>query len=167
LYEDEFLNVTNMSEGKMREGYKRIYDAYRPGPVMDFIHWPAYFSYHHPNADSGQKHAQKYGGESWRAEFSSAAPLLVPGSENFTLDKIGADGMAEKGSTIDCGAKRMLFDEQNFATRFNGLIRIPKSQMPKGPAPREIFHEHIRNNARAELEEYKRVTVHTDAARKD
>ena len=125
LYEDEFINVTNMSEAKMREGYKRIYDSYRPGPVMDFNHWPAYFSYHHPNSDSGQTHAQQYGGASWRARFSSAAPLLVPGSENYTLDKVGAAGMAERGSKlIPCGAKDLTFDEDRIPAKHNGYMGI-------------------------------------------
>ena len=128
LYEDEFINVTEMSEAKMREGYKRIYDSYRPGPVMDFNHWPAFFSYHHPNSDSGQTHAQQYGGKDWRASFSSAAPLLVPGSEDYTLDKVGVKGMAERGSAlIDCGAKVMRFDKDNFPTHFNGRMRLPKT----------------------------------------
>jgi len=163
LYEDEFINVTEMSEGKMREGYKRIYDSYRPGPVMDFHHWPAYFSYHHPNSNSGQTHAQRYGGEDWRTKFSSAAPLLVPGSENYTLDKVGAEGMAARGAAlVESGAKRMIYDSNSFPTRFNGFMRIPKCPIPAGKNPRDVFHEKIRKNAQAELEEYKKVTVHAD-----
>ncbi|MEC7986115.1 MAG: hypothetical protein VX278_13205, partial [Myxococcota bacterium] len=164
LYEDEFINVTNMSEAKMREGYKRIYDSYRPGPVVDFRHWPAFFSYHHPNSNSGQTHAQRYGGPDWRAQFSSAAPLLVPGSENYTLDQCGAEGMAERGSKdIDCGAKRMRYDDTNFPTQYNGFLRIRKPQGPMADRdPRAVFNEQIRKNAHAELEEYKRATVHAD-----
>ena len=165
LYEDEFINITEMPENKMREGYKRIYDSYRPGPVMDFKHWPAYFSYHHPNTNSGQPHAQQYGGPNWRANFSSAAPLLVPGSENYTLETSGAPGMAERGSVdIDCGAKRMLYDSDNFSIRYNGSLRIQKPQTPlsQDQNPRDFFHQQIRSNVHAELEEYKKSTVHAE-----
>jgi anaerobic magnesium-protoporphyrin IX monomethyl ester cyclase len=158
LYEDEFINVTEMSEAKMREGYQRIYDSYRPGPVMDFNHWPAYFSYHHPNTDSGQEHAQRYGGQNWRGQFSSAAPLLVPGSENFTLTKVGARGIAERGSSmVDCGAKRTEYSEDNFPMRYNGYLKAPKCDIPDGKSMRELFHEQFRENVKAELEEYQKA----------
>ena len=85
LHEDEFINVNGLPEQVMRDAYKRIYDAYQPGPVMDFEHWPEFFSYHHANTDDGQTHSKAYGGKGWRAGFSSAAPPLVPGSERFTL----------------------------------------------------------------------------------
>jgi radical SAM superfamily enzyme YgiQ (UPF0313 family) len=160
LHEDEFLNVTEMSESSMREGYKRIYDAYRPGPVMDFHHWPALFSYHHANSDSGQPHAQEYGGSNWRGIFSSAAPLLVPGSDKFTLAKVGAEGMAEKGSIeMDCGAKELSFDDKGIPMIHNGSVG--SSYTPsfiKTDKHREAFQARIRENILSELEEYQTVS---------
>ena len=77
-------------------------------PVMDFAHWPAYFEYHHPNADSGKQSSIAYGGEGWRSEFSSASAPLVPGSDRFTLDVCGIEGAAAIGaSTVPSGAKRL------------------------------------------------------------
>ena len=106
LLEDEFINVNGLPEQVMRDAYKRIYDAYQPGPVMDFEHYPTHFEYHHPNEDDGQTHCTDYAGEKWRAEHSSAAPPLVPGSDRFTLDKVGVPGAVEKGGALlDCGAK--------------------------------------------------------------
>ncbi len=108
LHEDEFLNVTSMSEGKMREAYQRIYDAYQPGPVVDFKHWPDSFQYFHGNADSGQPRSTDYAGDGWRERFSSAAAPLVAGSDRFTLDMVGAPGMADRGSRLAvCGAKKL------------------------------------------------------------
>ncbi len=108
LYEDEFINVNGMSEQVMRDAYERLYRAYQPGPVMDFDHWPEHFEYHHPDTADGREHSTDYGGSGWRAEFSSAAPPLVPGSERFTLERIGADGMATTGAKLlPCGAKRL------------------------------------------------------------
>ena len=108
LYEDEFVNVTDMSEARMREGYKRIYEAYQPGPVMDFKHWPEHFEYFHGNGDDAQPRSTDYAGEAWRARFSSAAAPLVPGSERFILERVGAPGMAERGAALTpCGAKKL------------------------------------------------------------
>lgn len=108
LHDDEFLNVTEMPEAKMREAYKRIYDAYEPGPVMDFKHWPEHFAYFDANPDDAKARSTDYAGPGWRKEFASAARPLVAGSERFTLDKVGAPGMAERGaSTMASGAKRM------------------------------------------------------------
>lgn len=164
LHEDEFINVTEMSEGAMRDGYKRIYDAYRPGPVMDFQHWPALFSYHHPNKDSGQTHAQQYGGQNWRGVFSSAAPVLVQGSEAFTLEKVGADGIAERGSILmDCGAKQLGFDEDGVPTALGHNGSVGASYTPsfiQTEDQRNAFNAQIRKNILAEVEEYKRVTKH-------
>ena len=171
----------------MREGYKRIYDSYRPGPVMDFNHWPAYFSYHHPNSDSGQTHAQRYGGASWRSQFSSAAPLLVPGSERYTLDKVGAAGMAERGSVlVDCGAKDLSFHENHIPAHHNGYMGILAPDRESSNPDREFqaqirrnasflldintmsfvheeFQERIKANVTSELEEYTHATVHVRA----
>ena len=98
LVQDEFLNYTGMPESFLRKSYKRIYDSYQPGPVVDFQHYPEYFSYFQPNRNDGANHAKDYGGAGWRAEWSSAGPGLIPGSEEFTLDKVGTPEMAARGS---------------------------------------------------------------------
>lgn len=106
LHEDEFLNVTTLPEQACRDAYKRIYDAYQPGPVMDFKHWPENFSYFHPQPMDGQPRSTSYAGLGWRSKWSSAAAPLVPGSERFTLDKIADPDVAAAGSTLmACGAK--------------------------------------------------------------
>jgi hypothetical protein len=106
LHNDEFLNFTEVSESRMRDAYKRVYDSYQPGPVMDFKHWPEHFAYFDANEDDGQARSTDYAGESWRAGFASAACPLVEGSERFTLDKVGPPGSADKGaSTMVSGAK--------------------------------------------------------------
>jgi anaerobic magnesium-protoporphyrin IX monomethyl ester cyclase len=109
LYEDEFININNLPEQAMRDAYKRIYDSYQPGPVMEFSHFPEHFDYFHGNEDDGQDRCTDYAGGAWRAGFSSAAPPLVPGSERFTLEKVGVAGSAEVGaSTVPSGAQMML-----------------------------------------------------------
>jgi len=100
LEEDEFVNVNGLPEATLRRAYKRIYDSYCPGPVMEFSHYPEHFAYFHPNASDGMAHNVSYAGEGWRKDFSSAAPHLLPGSERFTLDKVGAPGMAEVGARL-------------------------------------------------------------------
>ncbi len=108
VYEDEFLNLTGLPEATIREGYKRMYDAYEPGPVMDFNHFPENFQYFHPNPDDAKQSSIDYAGKGWRAEFSSAGPFLTPGSERFTLDKTGPDGAAAVGaSLVECNAMKM------------------------------------------------------------
>ncbi len=109
LQEDEFLNLTGLPEHVYRDAYKRIYDSYQPGPVMNFHHWPKNFNYFDPNPDDGKPYAAEYGGPKWRAKFASAGPDLCPGSERFTLDKAGAPGMAAKGSSLmSCQAKQLV-----------------------------------------------------------
>ena len=96
LVQDEFLNYNGLSETTLRNAYKRIYDSYQPGPVMDFKHWPENFLYFYPNNDAGDSKNATYrdyrggGGEEWRGHHSSAAPQLFPGSEQFTLTNIGS-----------------------------------------------------------------------------
>jgi len=108
LIEDEFINVNGMSEQVMRDAYKRIYDAYQPGPVMNFEHYPEHFAYFHPNEDDGQNRCTDYAGGGWRADHSSAAPPLVPGSDRYTLEHVGVEGSNEIGAKLmDCGAKLM------------------------------------------------------------
>lgn len=108
LQQDEFLNLTGLPEQVYRDAYKRIYDSYQPGPVMSFDHYPEHFEYHDPNPDDGHPNSVEYAWEGWRKDWASAGAYLAPGSERFTLDKVGAPGMAEKGGAqMDCGAKKM------------------------------------------------------------
>ena len=108
LYEDEFLNLSGLPEATIRANYKRMYDAYQPGPVMDFHHFPEHFEYFHPNPNDGGPRSVAYAGEGWRAEFSSAGPHLTPGSERFTLEQCGPPGSAEAGAAlVACNAKKM------------------------------------------------------------
>lgn len=108
LLEDEFINYNGLPEGVLRRTYKRIYDAYQPGPVMKFNHWPKNFAYFDPNPSDGSAHAVRYAGTGWRAEFASAGPHLAPGSERFTLDRVGPPGSFERGASLmACGAKKM------------------------------------------------------------
>lgn len=74
LERDEYLNYNGLSETVMRRAYKRIYDSYCPGPVMDFKHYPENFAYFDPDPTPGHE---------WRAAFSSAAAPLVPGTEVY------------------------------------------------------------------------------------
>ena len=105
LYEDEFLNYNGLPEQVCRDAYKRMYDAYQPGPVMDFDHYPEHFLYHHPNTDDGQARSTDYAGEEWRSTHSSASPHLIPGSERFTLKNTGTEAMANAGATYPSGAQ--------------------------------------------------------------
>ena len=108
LHEDEFLNLTGLPETTIRQGYKRMYDAYQPGPVMDFNHYPENFEYFHPNQDDAKQSSIDYAEKGWRSEFSSAGPSLTPGSERFTLDKTGPDGAAKVGAAeMECNARKM------------------------------------------------------------
>lgn len=108
LHEDEFLNLTDLPEATIRAAHQRMYDAYQPGPVMDFKHFPAHFDYFHPNPNSGGPRSVAYAGEGWRAKFSSAGPHLTPGSERFTLEHTGVAGAAATGAAlIESNAKRL------------------------------------------------------------
>ena len=109
LYEDEFLNVSGLPEQVCRDAYKRIYDSYEPGPVMNFKHFPENFQYFHPQPDDGLERSTSYAGRNWRREFSSAAGPLAPGSERFTLDRCASPDVAALGSSlIPSGAARMV-----------------------------------------------------------
>ena len=108
LYEDEFLNVNRMPEKIMRNAYERIYNCYQPGPVVDFNHFPEHFKYFYPNLDDGSEKNKKYAGSGWRKEFSSAGVYPIQGSEKYTLDKVGASGMADIGASLaTCNAKSL------------------------------------------------------------
>jgi len=98
IWQDEFLNYNGLPEQKLRDNYKRIYESYQPGPVMDFEHYPEHFWYLHGNQEDGAEASVEYGGEGWRTTHSSAGPPLVPGSERYTLDKVGPANMVEGGA---------------------------------------------------------------------
>ncbi|WP_330460377.1 B12-binding domain-containing radical SAM protein [Streptomyces sp. NBC_00820] len=108
LHEDEFLNVSGLDEQMCRDAYKRIYDAYQPGPVMDFRHYPENFQYFHPQSDDGLARSTDYAGQGWRAQWSSGAGPLAPGSERYTLDQCASPETAAAGSSLmRSGAKLM------------------------------------------------------------
>ncbi len=69
LERDEFINYNNLPEEKMRRSYKRLYDSYQPGPVMDFKHFPEHFAYYDPEPTTD-----------WRASFASAGGVMDPGA---------------------------------------------------------------------------------------
>jgi len=77
LVHDEFLNYNGLPEEVSRRAYKRLYDAYQPGPVMNFEHFPEHFEYFYPNKD-----------RDWRAGFSSASAALMPGYEKYRLPRL-------------------------------------------------------------------------------
>ncbi|RKT53833.1 B12-binding domain-containing radical SAM protein [Saccharothrix australiensis] len=107
LHEDEFLNVSGLPEKVCRDAYKRVYDSYQPGPVMDFKHYPENFQYFHPQPNDGLTRSTSYAGPNWRAKWSSAAGPLVPNSDRFTLDKCASPEVAAAGSSLmACGAKK-------------------------------------------------------------
>jgi len=100
LPEDEFLNLNGLPERLVRDSYRRIYDSYLPGPVMDFQHFPEHFSYFHPNPDDGAASSAAYGGTAWRREFSSAGPHRTPGWEDNTLGKTGTTEAMQSGGRL-------------------------------------------------------------------
>ncbi|HEU5057993.1 MAG TPA: radical SAM protein [Kofleriaceae bacterium] len=107
LHEDEFLNVSGLPEQVCRDAYRRVYESYQPGPVMEFEHWPEHFEYFHPLPNDGLERSTSYAGTGWRARWSSAASPLTPGSERYTLDRLAAPQVAAAGSSLmACGAKR-------------------------------------------------------------
>lgn len=108
LYNDEFINVSGLDESIVRKAYKRIYDSYQPGPVMNFAHFPDHFSYTYPNMYDGKMHSVQYAGDGWRKDFSSAGPHLTPGSEKYTFQAMGLHDLAKTGaSLVESGAKIM------------------------------------------------------------
>jgi radical SAM superfamily enzyme YgiQ (UPF0313 family) len=74
LERDEYLNYNELPETVMRQAYKRLYDSYRPGPVMDFKHFPEHFNYYDPDPNPHKP---------WRAKFSSAGAPDYPGAEKY------------------------------------------------------------------------------------
>jgi hypothetical protein len=108
LYHDEFVNACGLPEDVLRKAYKRIYDAYQPGPVMDFYHYPEYFEYTYPNPDNGNAASIAYAGADWRKDFSSAGAFLIPGSEQYTFGKLNLEKLAATGASLmKCGAEYM------------------------------------------------------------
>ncbi len=69
LERDEYINYNQLPDTTMRGAYKRLYDAYQPGPVMDFQHFPEHFAYYDPEPTT-----------EWRAQFSSAGGVMDPGA---------------------------------------------------------------------------------------
>ena len=107
LHQDEFLNLNRLPESFVRDIYARIYRCYQPGPVMEFEHFPEDFEYFVPEERDGSRRNTEYAWEGWRREFSSAGVYPIRGSEAYTLDRTGAQGMASVGSRcVPCGAKR-------------------------------------------------------------
>ncbi|MBM4392755.1 MAG: radical SAM protein [Deltaproteobacteria bacterium] len=84
LERDEFLNYNELPDPVMRRAYKRLYDAYQPGPVMDFKHFPEHFAYYDPDGESARP---------WRREFSSAGGFPAPGWERFRGLRPSTDGV--------------------------------------------------------------------------
>jgi radical SAM superfamily enzyme YgiQ (UPF0313 family) len=82
LERDEFLNYNNLPDHVMRRAYKRLYDSYCPGPVMDFKHFPEHFAYFDPDPK-----------KTWRANFSSAGAVATPGTEAFRGLKPASKGI--------------------------------------------------------------------------
>jgi radical SAM superfamily enzyme YgiQ (UPF0313 family) len=100
LPQDEFLNLNGLPEKLVRDSYRRLYDSYLPGPVVDFRHFPEHFEYFHPAADDGADTSAAYAGRGWRSSFSSAGPRRMAGWERFTLDRIGAVEAAQTGARL-------------------------------------------------------------------
>jgi hypothetical protein len=119
LQKDEFINVSGLPEASIRSAYKRIYDSYQPGPVMDFNHYPEYFEYFDANPENGLQTSIDYAGEDWRKEHASAGPHLVEGSEKYILENTGTPEMVKKGPLLmDCGAKELIKkDEKNIGKK--------------------------------------------------
>ncbi len=67
LHRDEYINYNALPDETMRGAYKRLYDSYQPGPVMEFKHFPEHFAYFDPEPTT-----------EWRAEFSSAGGHMDP-----------------------------------------------------------------------------------------
>ena len=90
--------------------------------------------------------------------------FLVPGSEEFTLDKVGAKGMAERGSVLmKSGAKLLQFEEgQSLPKTYNGEMGMPMNSLLSKVITTEEraaqFQNNIRQNIRKEAEEYKRIS---------
>ena len=82
LERDEYLNYNNLPDHVMRRAYKRLYDSYQPGPVMDFHHYPEHFEYFDPEPTT-----------EWRAEFSSAAAVPDPGTLKYRGLKPSSSGV--------------------------------------------------------------------------
>jgi hypothetical protein len=88
LERDEFLNYNGLPEDVMRRAYRRIYDSYCPGPVMDFKHFPEHFAYFDPDDHTGK---------AWRRDFSSAGAHAVPGSEIWRGYRPAGEGITLTG----------------------------------------------------------------------
>ncbi len=85
LERDEFLNYNNLPDPVMRRAYKRLYDSYCPGPVMNFKHFPEHFDYFDPDPQ-----------RDWRSAFSSAGGVMYAGSEQYRGLKPSTQGVTLK-----------------------------------------------------------------------
>jgi radical SAM superfamily enzyme YgiQ (UPF0313 family) len=100
LVQDEFLNYNDLPERVLRNAYKRIYDSYTPGPVLDFQHYPENFQFFFPNGETDTSRNAAYrdyrgtGGGDWRGDHTSAAPLIMEGMGEYTLAKVGVERQA-------------------------------------------------------------------------
>lgn len=74
LERDEFLNYNGLPDNVMRRAYRRIYDSYSEGPVMNFKHFPEHLAYYDPDPRPGKE---------WRKEFSSIGGVMIPGVERY------------------------------------------------------------------------------------
>ena len=82
LERDEHLNYNQLPDAVMRRAYKRLYDSYQPGPVMDFQHFPEHFAYYDPEPTT-----------EWRAAFASAGAVPDPGTEKYRGLKPASTGV--------------------------------------------------------------------------
>lgn len=100
LPQDEFLNLNGLDERLVRDSYRRLYDSYQPGPVMDFRHFPEHFDYFHPSDRDGTDAAVAYAGRGWRAAFSSAGPRRMADWRRYSLERTGTTREARTGSRL-------------------------------------------------------------------
>ncbi|MSP55396.1 MAG: radical SAM protein [Myxococcales bacterium] len=82
LERDEFLNYNSLPDHVMRRAYKRLYDSYQEGPVMEFHHFPEHFAYFDPEPTTP-----------WRADFASAAAVPDPGTMKYRGLKASSAGV--------------------------------------------------------------------------
>ena len=107
LHEDEFINVNGLPEQVMRDAYKRLYDAYQPGPVMDFKHYPSTSSTTIPTRTTARPTA------STMPAPTGEQVVFCRATTGTRLRAIharhcGVEGAVEKGaSTMESGAQRM------------------------------------------------------------
>ena len=93
----EYLDIVAENPKVTRTAYQRLYDAYQPGPVMDFKHYPKNFEYFHPGSHAADNRAAlDYAGSGWRSEFSSAGMYRSDGWEGHRVNH----PLIERGATF-------------------------------------------------------------------